>query len=94
MRNMKKKKDPTPEPSSFEEDNVDTEFEVGSEEETSDDEFTPTKGRNAQRQEARKREITQFSYRPNFFQLKERYLAEFILGVYLDYFQYRVLEIK
>lgn len=57
MRNMKKKKDPTPEPSSFEEDNVDTEFEVGSEEETSDDEFTPTKGRNAQRQEARKRQL-------------------------------------
>lgn len=60
MRNMRKKKDPTPEPSSFEEDNVDTEFEVGSEEETSDDDFTPTKGRNAQRQEARKREFTQF----------------------------------
>lgn len=55
---MRKRKEPTPEPSSFEEDNVDSEFEVGSEVETSDDEFTPTKGRNAQRQEARKRKAT------------------------------------
>lgn len=80
MRNMRKKKDPTPEPSSFEEDNVDTEFEVGSEEETSDDEFTPTKGRNAQRQEARKREITQFSYQQNFFSTKRTLFSRVHIG--------------
>ncbi|XP_061190408.1 remodeling and spacing factor 1-like [Saccostrea echinata] len=57
VRNMRQRKEPTPEPSSFEEDNVDSEFEMGSEQETSDDEFTPTKGRNAQRQEARKRQL-------------------------------------
>ncbi|XP_062588739.1 remodeling and spacing factor 1-like [Saccostrea cucullata] len=57
VRNMRQRKEPTPEPSSFEEDNVDSEFEIGSEQETTDDEFTPTKGRNAQRQEARKRQL-------------------------------------
>lgn len=54
------RKEPTPEPSSFEEDAVGSEFEVGSEEETSDEDFTPTKGRNAQRQEARKRKFPSY----------------------------------
>lgn len=43
---MRKKKDSILEFFSFEEDNVDIEFEVGFEEETFDDEFIFIKGRN------------------------------------------------
>lgn len=46
VRNMRKKKDSISEFFSFEEDNVDIEFEVGFEEETFDDEFIFIKGRN------------------------------------------------